>query len=151
MATADASVLSVIAETFVLPQADFALILQSPTAFGDIAGNYFQDKRPEITTASPEDTPWFEIQTDDFEGEGEHSKTVPAFTVGTVWARIMPTVSGYRAEAWSESTHQDGLGTPGYQHLAFAADLNNDGLVDMQDLILVASQFGTADATADSE
>ena len=121
-ATADTSVLSVVAETFTLPQSDFALILQSPTAFGDIAGNYFQ-------------------------GVEERPETAPAFTVGTVWARTQPIISGYRAKAWTESTDQNGLGTPGY-HRSLNADLNNDGVVNILDLVLVASQFGMTGNTA---
>ena len=119
----DPSVSSVVFETFALPQADFALILRNPTAFGDLAGNYFQGERPE---------------------------TAPELTVGTVWERTQPIVSGYRAEAWTESTSQDGLGTPGYyRDPAPAADLNNDGVVNILDLVLVASQFGTTNTTAD--
>ena len=118
---ADASVLSTVSETFALPQTDFALILRSPTALGDIAGNYF---------------------------EGEHPETAPALTVDTVWYRSMPPVSGYRAEAWTESITQDGMGTPGYQHASEMADLNNDGVVNILDLVLVASQFGTNDTQA---
>ena len=124
IAAADASVLSVVAETFMLPQADFALILRNPTAFGDIAGNYL-------------------------EGEAERPETVPALTVDTAWERAQPVVFGYRAEAWIESTSQDGLGTPGYRHPDSTADLNNDGVVNILDLVLVASQFGTTETTAD--
>ena len=124
MPTADASVLSVVAETFALPQTDFALILRDPIAFGDITGNYVQD-------------------------EGESPQTAPALTVDTVWERTQPIVFGYRAEAWTESTSQDGLGTPGYRTPAAAADLNNDGVVNILDLVLVASHFGTTDTTAD--
>ena len=122
--TADASVLSVVAETFALPQTDFALILRDPIAFGDITGNYVQ-------------------------GESESPQTAPALTVDTTWERTQPVVFGYRAEAWTESTSQDGLGTPGYRNPAAAADLNNDGVVNILDLVLVASQFGTTDTTAD--
>ena len=123
IAAADASILSVVFETFALPQTDFALILRSPTVFGDLAGNYFQGEQPE---------------------------TAPELTVGIVWERSTPILSGYRAEAWTESTSQDGLGTPGYhRHPAPAADLNNDGVVNILDLVLVASQFGTTDTTAD--
>ena len=124
LATADASVLSVVAETFALPQTDFALILRDPIAFGDIAGNYL-------------------------ESEAERPETVPALTVDTVWERAQPVVFGYRAEAWIESTSQDGLGTPGYRHPDSTADLNNDGVVNILDLVLVASQFGTTETTAD--
>ena len=114
---------SVISESFALPQEDFALILRSPTAFGDLAGNYFQDanQRPE---------------------------TAPEFTVGTVWDRVQTTVSGYRAEAWAMSTHRNGLGSPGYQPSALAGDMNNDGVVNILDLVLVASQFGQEGARA---
>ena len=124
MPTADASVLSVVAETFALPQTDFALILRDPIAFGDITGNYVQD-------------------------EGESPQTVPALTVNTTWERTQPIVFGYRAEAWTESTYQDGLGTPGYRHPDSIADLNSDGVVNILDLVLVASQFGTTNAAAD--
>ena len=123
MATADASISSVVIETFALPQADFALILRSPTAFGDLAGNYFQ-------------------------GQKERPETAPAFTVDTVWERVQATVSGYRAEAWAKSTHRNGLGSPGYQPSAVMGDLNNDNLVNILDLVLVASQFGTTGITA---
>ena len=40
--TAAIPILSVVSEVFSLPQQDFALILRSPTAFGDLAGNYFE-------------------------------------------------------------------------------------------------------------
>ena len=69
-------------------------------------------------------------------------------TVDTVWYRTQPTVSGYRAEAWAESTHQEGMGTPGYREPSEAADMNNDGVVNILDLVLVASQFGTTGVTA---
>ena len=123
MATADASILSVIAETFMLPQADFALILRSPTAFGDLAGNYFRT-------------------------EEERPQTAPELTVDTVWERVQATTSGYRVEAWAASTHRNGLGSPGYHPSVSAADLNNDGVVNILDLVLVASQFGTTGITA---
>ena len=121
--TADASVSSVVVESFVLPQTDFALILRSPIAFGDLAGNYFEDK-------------------------AESPETAPAFTVDTVWDRTEPIVSGYSAEAWKTSTHRNGLGSPGYQPSVLAGDLNNDGVVNILDLVLVASQFGTTGITA---
>ena len=122
MAPTDPSVSSLVAETFVLPQSDFALILRSPSAFGDLAGNYFQ-------------------------AEGERPETAPAFTVDTVWYRTEPFVFGYRAEAWTESS--DGLGTPGYHRPSLTADLNDDGVVNILDLVLVASQFGSTGTTAD--
>ena len=123
MAIADASISVVGVEDFVLPQTEFALILRSPTAFGDLAGNYFQ-------------------------GQKVRPETAPAFTVDTVWERTQATVSGYRAEAWAKSTHRNGLGSPGYHPSTLAGDLNNDSVVNILDLVLVASQFGTTGITA---
>ena len=118
MATADMVVPPIAAETFALPQADFALILRSPTAFGDIAGNYVEG---DVT---------------------ERTETVPTLTVDTVWERTQPIDFGYRAEAWAESTSEDGLGTPGYMHPVPSMDLNNDGIVNILDLVRVAGQIG---------
>ena len=114
---------AVVAEAFVLPQTEFALILRSPTVFGDIAGNYFQTEK-------------------------EHPETAPELTADTVWERVEATTSGYRAEAWAVSTHRNGLGSPGYHPSALTGDLNNDGIVNIQDLVLVASQFGTTGPSA---
>ena len=119
MATADTSISFVVAETFALPQVNFALILRNPVAFGDLVGNYF---------------------------EGERSETAPELTVGIVWERTQPIVTGYRAEAWTASAAA--TGTPGYQPSAVSADLNKDGVVNILDLVLVASQFGTTGITA---
>ena len=116
--TAGTPVSTVVSEVFVLPQTDFALTLRSPTVFGDIAGNYL-------------------------EGEAERPETVPALTVDTVWERVEPISFGYRTEAWMESTSADGLGTPGYHtHHPSSTDLNNDGTVNILDLVLVAGQIG---------
>ena len=123
MATADTSVAPVVIESFALPQSEFALILRSPNVFGDIAGNYY-------------------------EGEKERPETAPAFTIGTVWERTQPIVSGYRSEAWAMSTHRNGLGSPGYQPSPLAGDLNNDSVVNILDLVMVASKFGTNGTTS---
>ena len=114
---------AVAVESFALPQTDFALILRSPTVFGDIAGNYFQTEK-------------------------ERPETAPELTPDTVWERVQATTSGYRAEAWAASTHRNGLGSPGYQHPVLEGDLNHDGIVNILDLVLVASQFGTTGITA---
>ena len=114
---------AVVVEDFVLPQTDFALILRSPIAFGDLAGNYFQTEK-------------------------ERPETAPELTVDTVWERVAATVSGYRAEAWAVSTHRNGLGSPGYQPSAVAGDLNHDGVVNILDLVRAASQFGTTGPSA---
>ena len=123
MATVDASILTGVAEAFVLPQLDFILILRSPTAFGDIAGNYFPTEK-------------------------ERPETAPELTLDTVWERVQTTTSGYRAEAWAVSTHRNGLGSPGYQPPALLGDLNHDGVLNILDLVLVASQFETTGITA---
>ena len=152
LATADASgAVSgavLVAETFVLPQTGFALILSSPAGIGDLTGNYVEGEGPETTPATLE-TLWYQTQTDDVEDVDAGPQTTPALTIDTVWERTQPIVFGYRAEAWTESTYQDGLGTPGYRHPAASADLNSDGVVNILDLVLVASQFGTTHATAD--
>ena len=114
---------AVVVESFMLPQTEFALILRSPTAFGDIAGNYFQTQK-------------------------ERPETAPELTADTVWERVEATTSGYRAEAWAVSTHRNGLGSPGYQPSVVTGDLNHDGVVNILDLVLVASQFGTTGITA---
>ena len=105
---------SVVAETFVLPQEEFALILRGPSTIGDLAGNYL-------------------------EGGTASSESPPTLAVDTVWYRNQPVVSGYLVDAWSSTQ-----ATP-----AAAADLNNDGVVNILDLVWVASQFGTTDTPAD--
>ena len=123
LANTELTTAAVVVESFALPQADFALILRSPTAFGDLAGNYFQTEKERLETA-------------------------PELTVDTAWERVEATTSGYRTEAWAASTHRNGLGSPGYQPSAVLGDLNHDGVVNILDLVLAASQFGTTGPSA---
>ena len=112
------SITSVVSETFILPQHGFTLILRSPAAFGDLVSNYAV-------------------------GEVERPEGLPPLTAGMVWDRSQLNVPGYLAEAWTASTSEDGLGTPGYQEdRAASVDLNADGVVNILDLVLVAGQIG---------
>ena len=123
-------------ETFTLPQEDFMLLLRSPSAWEDNAGSYLfgEQKLPMITE----------------------------FTLDTAWYRTKSTVLGHHADAWVESGYQGGLGydsgtleavslgTPGYPHETIVGDANGDGIVNILDLVLVASQIGqSGDITAD--
>ena len=69
-----------------------------------------------------------------------------AFSVDTTLARVVPVVLGYESAAWTASLDQNGLGTPGYRPSTEAADLNNDGVVDILDLVAVAGQIGQSAA-----
>ena len=118
----------------VLPQADFMLLLRSPTGAEDAAGNFFFGQ--------------------------EQPPTAPALTTDTAWHRAQPSSLGYQVEAWAESGYHAGigydvdtpeamsLGTPGYLHVMLTGDLNGDGIVNILDLVLVASQIGETGATA---
>ena len=63
---------------------------------------------------------------------GKLLETAPAFAVDTVWYRSQPIALGYRAASWSSSAtgHPDS-----------AMDVNSDGVINILDLVLVASQF----------
>ena len=75
----------------------------------------------------------------------EKPATAPPLTADTAWYRVKPAVIGYQTEAWIAS----GSGTPGSQQ-RLLGDLNNDGVVNILDLVLVAAQFGeTGDSDAD--
>ena len=65
-----------------------------------------------------------------------------AFIVDTTLTRVSPIRLGYESAAWAGSLEQDGLGTPGYRDATEAADLNNDGVVNILDLVAVAGQIG---------
>lgn len=118
-------------EGFTLSQADFMLLLRSPSAWEDSTGSYLfgQEKLP--TTAD--------------------------FTSDTAWYRAKASVFGHEAEAWRVSGYQGGLGydegvpanislgTPGYPH-HIPGDVNTDGVVNILDLVFIASYIGASNA-----
>ena len=120
-------------EAFTLPQEDFMLLLRSPSAWEDSAGNYLfgQEKLP----------------------------TTVDFTLDTAWFRAKATVFGHQNNAWIISGYHDrlgydndtpediSLGTPGYPHETIIGDANGDGAVNILDLVLVASQIGQSGGT----
>ena len=121
-------------EAFTLPQEDFMLILRSPSAWEDSAGDYVfgQEKLP--TTAD--------------------------FDLDTAWFRAKSTVLGHQSDAWIISGYHGGLGydndtpkdislgTPGYPHKTIVGDANSDGIVNILDIVLVASQIGQSGNTS---
>ena len=120
-------------EAFTLPQEDFMLLLRSPSAWEDSAGNYLfgQEKLP----------------------------TTVDFALDTAWFRAKATVFGHQNNAWIISGYHDrlgydndtsediSLGTPGYPHETIIGDANGDGAVNILDLVLVASQIGQSGGT----
>ena len=121
-------------EGIALPQEDFMLLLRSPSGWEDGAGSYLfgQEKSPAIVN----------------------------FGLDIAWFRAKSSVLGHRAEAWVESGYQNGLGydenasqtlalgTPGYPHKTLVGDANGDGIVNILDLVLVASQIGQSGESA---
>lgn len=131
--TAGGAMNYIVDETFNLPATDFALILQGADGgYEDCMGNYFPNRSLKPASAVP-------------------------LTADVVWYRAKPALIGYQTEAWIESGYSEGLGydddvpkemrlgTPGYRH-RLTGDLNNDGVVNILDLVLIASQFGQTDA-----
>lgn len=129
----DGSVRYVVDKSFDIPQADFALILKSTNGgYEDSVGNYFPNREIKPTTAA-------------------------LLTANVAWFRAKPAVIGYQAEAWVQSGYREGLGydegtpeltslgTPGYR-LRLDPDLDGNGVVNILDLVLVASKFGESDA-----
>ena len=119
-------------EAFALPQADFMLLLRSPTEWKDNAGSYLFGH--------------------------EKTETTVDFTVDTAWSRAKPSVLGHQAEAWVVSGYQGGLGydsgtpedislgTPGHRR-KIPGDVNADGVVNILDIVFVASQLGQSGQT----
>lgn len=108
----------------VLPKTDWTMILRGRTGWEDVAGNYFfEEVKP---------------------------STAPLFTVNKAWHRAKPDTPGYQAATWAESGYRGGigydddaapatsLGTPGY----LKGDLNADGAINIQDLILISKNIG---------
>ena len=119
-------------EVFRLPKEDFMLLLRSPNAWEDNAGRYlFGHDKPPMTAD---------------------------FTLDTAWMRTKPDIPGHQAEAWMPSGYQAGLGydadapaatnlgTPGHRR-ELPSDVNGDGIVNILDLVWVASKFGAAGET----
>ena len=122
-------------ETFTLPQADFLLMLRSPTKWEDSAGSYLFGYETIVPTID--------------------------FTVDTAWSRAKASVFGHRTEAWVISGYKSGLGydadaskdislgTPGHYRDMFG-DINGDGTINILDMVFVASQMGqSGETTAD--
>lgn len=125
----DGSVHYVIDEFFSLPPTNFAIFLQNVDGgYEDCVGNYYPNR-----LLTPENA--------------------PQLTSDVAWYRAKTSIIGYHAEAWAESGYKDGLGydsgvsvemslgTPGYR-LRLIGDLNRDNVVNILDLVLVASKFG---------
>ena len=123
----------VVDDGLILPQDNFTLLLRSSTGWEDSVGNYFFGY----------DVP----------------STAPPLTADSAWYRVRPDALGYQSEAWAESGYQGGigydagvpqaiaLGTPGYSQSVVTADVNRDGVVNILDLVLVASQIGESGVT----
>ena len=119
-------------EGLILPQENFTLLLRSSTGWEDSVGNYFFGYRI--------------------------PSTAPPLTADSAWYRARPDALGYQAEAWAESGYQGGigydagvpeaiaLGTPGYSPSSLLGDVNRDGIVNILDLVLVASRLGESGA-----
>ena len=130
----DGNVVSLVDAGLILPQTSFTLLLRSDTGWEDSAGNYFFG---------------YEIPP-----------TGPPLTTDAAWYRARPDVPGYQAEAWGMSGYQDGigydagfpaasaLGTPGSPHTSLMGDVNADGIVNILDLVFIASHFGETGVTA---
>ena len=120
-------------ETFTLPQEDFMLLLRSPFAWEDSAGSYL-----------------FGL---------ERLPTTVDFALDIAWSRTKASVLGHQADAWIPSRYQGGLGydtdtskditlgTPGHRR-DIPEDANGDGIVNILDLVLAASQLGQSGETS---
>ena len=129
----EGNVVSLVDAGLILPQANFTLLLRSPTSWEDSVGNFFFGH--------------------------EIPPTAPPLTTDAAWYRARPDALGYQAEAWVMSGYQDGmgydtgvpavsaLGTPGHPQASLMGDVNGDGIVNILDLVFVASHFGEAEAT----
>ena len=131
----DASYQHLVDAALTLPEGDFMLLLRSPTDWEDNAGSYLFGHQKPPTTVD--------------------------FTLDTAYSRAKASVLGNQADAWVVSGYQGGLGydsevpeamrlgTPGHRQERIG-DVNGDGIVNILDLVLIASQFGqSGETTAD--
>ena len=130
----EGNVVSLVDAGLILPQANFTLLLRSPTGWEDSVGNYFFGH--------------------------EIPPTAPPLTTDAAWSRARPDALGYQAEAWVVSGYQDGigydtglpatsaLGTPGYPQVSLVGDVNGDGSVNILDVVFVASHLGESGVAA---
>ena len=129
----DASYHHLVDGTFTLPAGDFMLLLRSPTEWEDNAGSYLFGHQKSPTTVD--------------------------FTLDTAYSRAKASVLGHQADAWAVSGYQGGLGydsevpeamrlgTPGHRR-EMIGDVNGDGIVNILDLVRVASQIGQSGETS---
>ena len=132
--TGQVSIHYVVDDGLILPQDNFTLLLRSSTGWEDSVGNYF-----------------FGYNV---------PPTAPPLTTDSAWYRARPDALGYQSEAWVESGYQGGigydvgvpqaiaLGSPGYSQASLTGDVNGDGIVNILDLVLVASHLGQSGETA---
>ena len=123
----------VLDEDLILPQDNFTLLLRNADGWQDGVGNYF------FGYPIPQ--------------------TAPPFSTDSAWSRVRPDARGFQSEAWAESGYEGGigydagvpeaiaLGTPGHSR-SLTGDVNRDGVVNILDLVLVASQLGESGVSA---
>ena len=132
LSSPEGNVVSLIDAGLILPQTNFTLLLHSDAGWEDSVGNYFFG---------------FEIPP-----------TAPPLTMDAAWyrapgcARVSSRSLGHKWLSGRDGLRPgvpaaSALGTPGHSHTSLTEDVNGDGIVNIQDLVFVASRFGEAGAT----